>query len=508
MFEIVPHAIDSEALRQDLLHDTAGGLVIFEGLVRDHNEGRAVSALEYEIFEAMARREAEKIFAEAREQFDVIELRGAHRFGFLEVGEMAIWVGASARHREAAFKACRFLIDEIKYRLPVWKKEHYVEGPAEWVDCQGCYHHHGPDFKEEEYYSRQLCLPDFGAPAQEKLRAAKVLVVGAGGLGCPALSSLAGAGVGQITICDGDRLDVSNLHRQTLFSHEDVGQYKAVLATQRLAALNPLIKITSMTDRFDENNAAELIAEHDVVLDCTDNFATKFRLHDACFKGHKVLVQASIYQYEGQLQVFDFREQTSAGCLRCAWPEIPPDDCVNSCVEAGVVGAVPAVLGSLQAMETIKVITDRSSPATSATVLVDLLTLDNTTIKRPRLADCPLCGHKPRQKPVAAAEYEPFMDWEVGLEKFMASHPEGRIVDIREANERYQMTPREASWSHVPLSATEEIMALANADEHILFVCRVGMRTRHLVSALRAAGGHKTWSLFGGVSGLRTGRHD
>jgi adenylyltransferase/sulfurtransferase len=501
MFDLVEHAIDGEALRRDLLSAAAGGLVIFEGLVRDHNEGRAVSALEYEIYTAMARKEAARIFAEAHEKFDVIALRGAHRSGFLNIGEMAVWVGASARHRAEAFQACRFLIDEIKSRLPVWKKEHYLEGPAEWVDCQGCYHHHGPDFTSEQFYSRQLRLPDFGAAEQQRLREARVLVVGAGGLGCPALSALAGAGVGHLTVCDGDRLAVSNLHRQTLYRHEDIGQDKARLAARQLAALNPLIEVRAVTEHLDLMNAAELVAAHDVVLDCTDNFSAKFLLHDGCYLERKILVQASIYQYEGQLQVFDFRGGSSAGCLRCAWPEIPAADCVGSCAEVGVLGAVPAVLGSLQAMETIKVITGRSSPALAATVLVDLLTLRTSPIKRPRLDDCPLCGDDPRIESLTDEDYAPRQDWEVSLSDFQAQHPGGRIVDIRAP--AVQQTPSKltVTWESAPDADAAELAAMAQ-DADVLLVCRVGVRTRSLVSALRAAGHDGFWSLWRGIDGL------
>lgn len=501
MFDLVEHPLDGAALRRDLLDDAAGGLVIFEGLVRDHNEGRAVAALEYEIYAAMAAQEAAKIFAEARAQFDVIQLRGAHRFGFLKVGELAVWVGASARHRAEAFQACRYLIDEIKSRLPIWKKEHYLEGAAEWVDCQGCLHHHAPGFTTEQYYDRQLRLPDFGTAEQAMLREARVLVVGAGGLGCPALSALAGAGVGQITICDGDRLDVSNLHRQSLYSHGDLGQYKAVLASHRLQALNPLIEVTPRTDRVDALNVAGLVAQNDIVLDGTDNFATRFLLHDACFFSGKVLVQASVYQYEGQLQAFDFRGNTNAGCLRCAWPEIPAPDSVGSCAQTGVLGAVPAVLGSMQAMEAIKLIVGRDSPATTATVLVDLLTLMTNVIDRPRGKDCPLCGERPRIRQIVANEYEERLPWEVDLTEFIDRCPRGTIIDIRGTRECSPSIAAADSWSHRPDLNRDSFLA-QNFSGDTLLVCQVGVKTRRLVRELRESGHDRVWSLWGGVEGL------
>lgn len=501
MFEITDKAIDVDTLRHDLADPAAGGMVIFEGVVRDHNEGRAVSALEYEIFVSMAEKEAARIMAEAQDQFDVIHLRGAHRFGLMGIGEMAVWVGASARHREAAFKACRYLIDEIKYRLPVWKKEHYVEGSSEWVDCEGCAHHHQPEFTEQEYYSRQTRMSDFGESGQASLGSARVLVVGAGGLGCPALSTLTGAGVGQITVCDGDILAVSNLHRQTLYGHQEVGQFKAQLATQKLHELNPLITINAVSENFSPVNAAALLAGHDVVLDCTDNFSTKFLLHDACYLARKVLVQASIYQYEGQIQVFDFRDDSTAGCMRCTWPKIPAADCVGSCAEVGVLGAVATVLGGMQAMETIKYLAGRLSPATSATVLVDLQSLQTTAVKRPRDPSCPLCGDRPGIVGIIDQEYEPRQFWEIGMSEFSRNHPQGHIVDIRSQEERGTPVGAMASWENLPNPDHRELLDLAGQNE-VLLVCHVGVRTRRLVDELRAAGHQRFWSLWGGTAGL------
>lgn len=505
MFKITPQAIDTDSLHAALQDPAAGGVVIFEGVVRDHNAGRAVSALEYEIFTEMAEKEAAKIFAEAREQFDLIQLSGAHRSGQLAIGEVAVWVGASARHRAEAFKACRFLIDEIKHRLPVWKKEHYVEGAAEWVDCEGCHDHevlveaHNSPVDASVYYKRQLSLPDFGEREQEQLATARVLVVGAGGLGCAALPSLVGAGVGDITICDADRLDLTNLHRQHLYDHRDLGQFKAKLAAQRMAALNPLPKIQSVTETFDESNAVELIARHDIVLDCTDNFATKFLLHDVCFAEQKVLVQGAVYQYEGQLQVFDFRTKNQAGCLRCAWPTTPEAHCVESCDEAGVLGAVPAVLGNLQALETIKAIIGRPSPATTATILIEFETLSMSTIKRPRVATCPLCGDRAQPFAVAAPVTRP---WEVTLAEFQSLHPQGSIIDIRTARAHPSLADHCQQWTLVPEQEKARLFQDEFSSESLL-VCQRGVASRLLIEELRTAGHSNFWSLKGGINALK-----
>ena len=171
----------------------------------------------------------------------------SHRVGHLNIGGLAVWIGVTSKHRDAALKASRFLIDEIKLRLPVWKKEHYLDGETTWVNCQGCYHHTQVSFCKSEFYEKQICHSEIQNKGQDQLANAKVLVVGAGGLGCPALSYLAGAGVGQISICDGDRLEVTNLHRQTLYSHYDIGDYKAQLAKKRLTDLNPFINIKAVS---------------------------------------------------------------------------------------------------------------------------------------------------------------------------------------------------------------------------------------------------------------------
>src|ERR1700733_4075828 len=342
--------LDTAAERQRVTDPACGGYASFEGWVRDHNEGQQVQHLEYEAFELLANKEGERIIAEAVERFGVEHAACVHRVGDLQLGEMAVWVGVSARHRQEAFLACRYIIDEVKHRVPIWKKEHYRNGDSGWVNCERCAavvhehaHTHTHEGRPTADYSRQQALKEVGAEGQAKLRAARVLVVGAGGLGVPVLSYLAGAGIGRIGIVDADRLEASNLHRQPLYSFDAIGQPKAQLAAARLRALNPDVDVQIYGLRLTAANAVELISGWDLVIDCTDNFSTKFLINDVCVSARKPAILSSIYQYEGQLQVI--RPDAHGACLRCIWPEATRDGLVGNCAEAGVLGPVPGVLG-------------------------------------------------------------------------------------------------------------------------------------------------------------------
>ena len=201
MFEIASQSLDPVSLSEELRSDQAGARVVFEGIVRDHNEGRSVSSLEYEVYRGLAVSEGKVILAEARERFDLLNATAVHREGHLQIGDIAVWVGVISAHRDAAYKASRYIIDEIKRRLPIWKKEHYRDGEATWVNCQGCSSTQPKHF-ESTYYSRQRHLPGIADGGQKKLAEARVLVIGAGGLGVPVLTYLTAAGVGHITVCD------------------------------------------------------------------------------------------------------------------------------------------------------------------------------------------------------------------------------------------------------------------------------------------------------------------
>ena len=213
-------------------------------------------------------------------------------------------------------------------------------------------HEHQPAASPD--YSRQIALREVGTDGQARLRGASVLVVGAGGLGVPVLQYLAGAGVGRLGIVDADRLEPSNLHRQTWYALADCGREKSALAAERVRALNPEVRVEPHALRFDAGNADRLATGYDLILDCSDNFTTKFLLNDLALRTRKPVLFASVYQYEGQLQVV--RGDDATACLRCVWPEATRDGLVGNCAEAGVLGPVPGVFGSLQALEALKLL--------------------------------------------------------------------------------------------------------------------------------------------------------
>ncbi len=217
-----------------------------------------------------------------------------------------------------------------------------------------------------QLYQRQLLLPDFGLVAQKKLLEAKVLVIGAGGLGCPAILYLAAAGVGCIGIADYDQIEESNLHRQILFQASDISKGKAETACHKIKLAYPQINVIEHVVRIDEWNAATIIADYSLVIDCTDNFATRYVLDDVCKAQNKVLVYGSVSRYEGQVAVFNLADKDGiSSCYRDLFPEIPNEAAIQNCAEAGVIGVLTGIIGCLQANEVIKIITGLGTPLTN-----------------------------------------------------------------------------------------------------------------------------------------------
>jgi len=552
-FSFTREKIDEAALRKQLFDPTAGGYTSFEGWVRNHNEGLAVRHLEYEAFEPLAIKEGERIVAEAITRFGIEHAACVHRIGDLAIGDMAVWVGVSARHRAEAFAACRYIIDEVKHRVPIWKKEHYENGDSGWVNCERCAapsvehsgyvaHDHGDHASHDHGgespgaspgrapppaatprtsglanpgprlntanaaalastharvggpipdYSRQMALKEVGAAGQAKLRASRVLVIGCGGLGVPVVSYLTGAGIGRLSLVDGDRLEPSNLHRQTMYALADVGKLKAELAADRVRALNPDVDVRAYTTRLDALNAADLIAQHDLVIDCTDNFKTKFLLNDYCVQLGKPVVFASVYQYEGQLQIV----RPGSACLRCVWPEATRDGIVGNCAEAGVLGPVPGIFGGLQAFEAMKLLLDLPGQLNDELLVLDLLTLSTSRVRTKRASSCPehLTGG------TGATQ-----NLEVTFDTLDQAYDAGfDIVDIREPNE-LQETPTPTSHSrNIPMAELLHGQPPFAPARKTLLVCASGRRSLAATQELRERGVADIYSLRGGVKGLQ-----
>jgi adenylyltransferase/sulfurtransferase len=489
--------IDASSLAEPLAHDGAGGYATFEGRVRDENEGREVVDLEYEAFEPLAIAEGERIVEAAMRRHGATAARCVHRLGRLAVGETAVWVGVAAPHRAEAFAACREIIDEVKHRVPIWKKERYAGGDSGWVNCRHGDACHRPEAGFD--YSRQQALPEVGAAGQARLAAARVVVVGAGGLGSAVLPSLAGAGIGELVVVDHDRVEGSNLPRQPLFTVADIGRSKAEAAALRLAAYNPGVRVTALARRFDAALAAEVVPGADAVVDCTDNFATKFLVNDAAMRAGVPAVLASVYQYEGQLQVV--RADQGGSCLRCQWPEATRDGLVGNCEQAGVLGPVPALLGQLQATEVLKLLLDLPGQLRDEVLLVSLLEPGMRRLAAPRHAGC--AGGCVRLPGEAAPAPPAGVD--LGLPLAAAVRAGYRIVDIREPME-CAFEPLPVEGESVPLGRLLDGGLPPDPERPVLLVCAHGVRSRAAAEFLRARGHTAVWSLEGGLAG-QAGAH-
>ncbi|MSO90440.1 MAG: molybdopterin-synthase adenylyltransferase MoeB [Acetobacteraceae bacterium] len=260
------------------------------------------------------------------------------------------------------------------------------------------------DFSEDEIrrYSRHILLQDVGGIGQAKLKAAKVLLVGAGGLGSPLVLYLAAAGIGRIGIVDHDTLELSNLQRQIAHTTARIGQSKAISAAETALAINPEIRIDAHVTRLSAENVAALISEYDLVCDGTDNFATRFLIADACVLGRKTLVSAAVLRFEGQLSVFKPHAHAGGPCYRCLYPAPPPPGLIPSCSEAGVLGAVTGVMGTLQATEVLKEILSAGDSLSGRLLVWDALASRFRTIRLRKDPQCALCGTAPTIRDLSA----------------------------------------------------------------------------------------------------------
>jgi molybdopterin/thiamine biosynthesis adenylyltransferase/rhodanese-related sulfurtransferase len=356
-------------------------------------------------------------------------------------------------------------------------------------------------------YSRHLLLDEFGMAGQEKLKAARVLCVGAGGLGSPAALYLAAAGVGTIGLVDFDVVDVTNLQRQVLYATSDVGRPKLEAAADRLRGMNPHVAIEAHAVTLSAANALELIAAYDVILDGTDNFTARYLVNDACVLAQRPNAYGSIFRFEGQASVF---AAPGGPCYRCLHPEPPPPGLVPSCAEAGVLGVLPGIIGMIQATEAIKLLTGIGEPLIGRFVIYDALRMRFRELKLRRDPQCAICGDHPTIR--ALQEYEGYCTpaapagtghgtaMDITVTELKARMDRGdapRLIDIREPHEHAICTIPGAEL----IPAAQFIQRLGEFDPaaEIVVHCKSGGRSGRAVDMMKARGFTNARNLTGGV---------
>jgi molybdopterin/thiamine biosynthesis adenylyltransferase/rhodanese-related sulfurtransferase len=353
---------------------------------------------------------------------------------------------------------------------------------------------------ERRRYARHLALPEVGEAGQERLRGARVLCVGAGGLGSPFLLYLAAAGVGTLGVVDFDAVEESNLQRQVLFGASDVGRAKGWAAAAHLSELNPYVTVVRHGERLAAANAREILAGYDVIADGTDNFAARYLVNDACVLLGKPNAYASVYRFEGQASVFG---AANGPCYRCLFPEPPPAGLVPSCAEGGVLGVLPGLLGLIQATEVLKLLLGAGEPLVGRLLVVDALAMSFCTVRLRKNPACPVCGERPTitglsdvEEACGLSEIAP-----AALRDRLSRGEEILLLDVREPWEmRLAVLPGSRA---VPLGELPGGLHTLPRDARIVVLCRSGARSAVAVGLLRTAGFPDVSKLAGGLERWR-----
>jgi len=380
--------------------------------------------------------------------------------------------------------------------------------------------HRGPLLSDEqmERYSRQIILDELGVAGQRKLLESKVLIVGAGGLGSPVALYLAAAGVGTLGVVDGDRVDLTNLHRQVLHYTHDVGRPKTQSARRTLEDINPDITVVPYQTVLSSDNALDILRDYDVVVNGSDNFPTRYLVNDAAVFLRKPLIDASILKWEGQATTF----LPGRGCYRCLFPTPPPPGAVPSCAEGGIIGAVAGFMGTLQALETVKVLLGRGEVLVNRLLIFDALSGDVRLLRWNRNPYCPVCGDSPTitqlidyeafcgvpgrsadHAPVAVAA--PSADISPQQAKALLDGGEAVLVDVREPWE--WTTARIPGARLIPMSELPARWGEVPTDRPVIVYCAVGQRSAAVVEALRAQGHDRAYNIAGGIVAWMNGQY-
>jgi adenylyltransferase/sulfurtransferase len=403
----------------------------------------------------------------------------------------------------------RFLEKEA---TPIKESDTVTIVPSVAGGAEGVMIDDGLELTNEEIsrYSRHLILPEVGLSGQMKLKRAKVLLIGAGGLGSPLGLYLAAAGVGKIGFVDFDIVDFTNLQRQILHSTEDVGRPKLDSAKETLQGINPGVEVATYATRLSSDNAFDIIREYDMVIDGTDNFPTRYLVNDACVLLDKPNVYGSIFRFEGQASVF---HAAKGPCYRCLYPEPPPPGLVPSCAEAGVLGVLPGIIGTIQATEAVKLIIGQGSSLIGRLILFDALGMTFKEMKLRKDPDCPLCGKNPTitglidyeafcgipQQDKAAEEEKSDMQ-EMTTTELKDRLDDGaaiRLVDVRNPEE-YDICFIEGSVL-IPLGELADRIGELNPDDEIVVHCKMGARSARAVAYMMENGFNNVTNLEGGI---------
>ena len=362
-------------------------------------------------------------------------------------------------------------------------------------------------------YSRHILLERIGVAGQQKLGAARVLVIGAGGLGSPAALYLAAAGVGTLGIADFDRVEAHNLQRQLLHDDSAIGETKVASAARRLRATNPFVHIATHGEGVTADNAVALFSSYDVIVDGTDNFGARYLNNDAAFFARRPLVYGSVFKFDGQVAVFD--PARGGPCYRCLFPEPPAAGSVPGCGEAGVLGALCGVIGSLQALETLKLIAGIGEPLRGRLLTYDALAQQFQTLQLAPNPGCPLCGRAPSIRSLSATRCHatacahspavPMSDADYPLEISVteakqlrdASPERTMIIDVREPYE-VEICHIEGA-QHIPMRQIPGQLDALARDKHLLILCHAGGRSRRVTEFLRAQGLSAVSNISGGI---------
>ena len=365
---------------------------------------------------------------------------------------------------------------------------------------------------EIKRYSRHLIMPEFGMKAQKKLKAASVLIVGAGGLGCPLAQYLGAAGVGKLGIVDFDVVDYSNLQRQILYTTEDVGKYKAEVTKARVQEMNPNVEVEVYKTAIKSHNALEISKDYDIIIDGTDNFPTRYLVNDLCVITGKTNVFGSIFRFDGQVTVFSAKD--GGPCYRCLYPDPPPAGMVPNCAEGGVLGILPGVVGVMQATEAIKVITGIGDSLIGRLLIFDALDMKYRELKIRKDSSCPVCSEK-QPTVTELIDYEAFcgvpvgdqeeetkdiVDLEITAKDLKSDLEKGKnyyLLDVRNPNE-YEICLIDGS-NKIPLGDLVNHLNEVPQDQEVITICHHGRRSLTALYTLRENGFNNVKSLRGGV---------